>query len=89
MVWYVFPRWLEHFLGRSLHHVSSYLARTRLSATELEVRHNMTELRLHRVEKEADLIMKRLDRQLEKGIHKVAKNLSDFLKSEEARVRYM
>ena len=80
-------RWLEHFLGRSQHHVSAYLTKTRISAKELQFRHRVTELRLHKVEKESEIIMKKLDKRLDKSIRNISKKLSEFLKCTEAQSR--
>ncbi|KAK2148553.1 hypothetical protein LSH36_491g00039 [Paralvinella palmiformis] len=49
----------------------------------------MTELRLHKVEQESDLIMKRLDRLLDQNVNNVAQHLSDFLRSQESREKMM
>jgi hypothetical protein len=65
--------------------VTSYLAKTRISAQELEARHKMTELRLHKVERESDLIMKRLDKLLQQNIRNVSQHLSDFLQASDAK----
>ena len=70
-----------------MHQVGSYLAKTRMSEKELQFRHKATELRLHKVERESDVIMKKLDKQLDKSIHKIARKLSKFLKSDEAKAR--
>ena len=78
---------MEHFLSRSLHHVTAYLAKTRLSAKELQARHKVMELRLHRVEKESEIIMKKLDKRLDKSIRNIAKDLSKFLKGSGAQDR--
>ena len=45
------------------------------------------ELRLHKVEKESEIIMKKLDKQLDKSIRNIAKNLSKFLKGSEVQER--
>lgn len=58
-----------------------------MSAKELQLRHKASELRLHKVERESDVIMKKLDKQLDKSIHKIARKLSQFLKSKDAKAR--
>lgn len=80
-------RWLEHLLNRSLHHVSAYLAKTRLSAQELHARHKLMQLRLHRVEKESETIMKKLDKRLDKSLRSTARQLASFLKNDDTRLR--
>lgn len=80
-------RWIEHLLSRTLHHISSYLAKTRFSAQELQARQKTADLRLHKVEKESDMIMKNLDKQLDKFNRKIAQSLSDYLQTDEAKVK--
>ena len=58
-------------MTRVRHHVSGYLAKTRISAVELQTRQKATEMRLHKVEKESEVIMKRLEKQLDKDIRSV------------------
>ena len=55
------------------HHVSGYLAKTRISAAELQARQKATEMRLHKVEKESEAIMKKLEKQLDKDIRCVTR----------------
>ena len=76
---------MEHFINRSLHHVSSYLTKTRISFTELQARQKAADLRLHKVEHEADVIMKGLDKQLDKFNRKIATALSAYLKTDQTR----
>ena len=45
------------------------------------------ELRLHKVEKESEVIMKRLEKRLEKSIRNISKELSKFLKAKESQER--
>ncbi len=58
-------------LTRVRHHVNGYLAKTRISAAELAARQKATEMRLHKVEKESEVIMKKLEKQLDKDIRSV------------------
>ena len=79
-----YSRWLELLLARVRHHITGYLSRTRLSATELALRHKATGLRLHKVEKESGVIMKRLDKQLDKNIRTISAKLALYLNCTDA-----
>ncbi len=61
------------------------MAKTRISAQELQARQRATELRLHKVERESEIIMKKLEKQLEKHVRVISAKLADYLQKDEAK----
>lgn len=67
--------------------MASYLASTKLSSKELRARHATAQLRLHRVEKEADVVMKKLTKRVDKSVQRISRKLSEFLRTEDVKKR--
>lgn len=72
-------------MSRARHHVAGYLAKTRISAQELQARQRATELRLHKVERESEVIMKKLEKQLDKHVRTISAKLANYLQTEDAK----
>ncbi|XP_002732513.1 uncharacterized protein LOC100370751 [Saccoglossus kowalevskii] len=80
-------RWLDYFVSRVLHHVNTYLNKTRRSTMNLTSSYRVTEQRLLRLEKEAGGLISSMKRYMEERVKEIVGELQEMLRSQAIKVK--